>query len=170
MKALILLADRFDELQYFVLWSRLREEGLSVTLASPTGRAVTGLRGEKVEIDMPIREVNQAEYELLVVPGGYAAEELRLREEAVDIARTFIDNDRWVATVGHGIQLLLSSGALSNRSATCSPALRDDVRAVDANYRNEAVVVDRNLITGRGLQDLPSYCRALISSIHVSAS
>ena len=149
MKALILVADRFDDVQLFAPWYRLREEGLNVTLASPLGQPVKGLHGYLVEVDMPIREVNQAEYDLLLIPGGYAAEELRLREEAVDIARTFMDEDRIVAALDHGVQLLLSAGALSARQATCTPAIRDDVRLGGATYRNEAVVVDGNLITAK---------------------
>jgi protease I len=162
MKALILLADGFDDVQFFCPWYRLREEGIEVTLASPAGKTVTGLHGYQVEPDMPIIEVNPAEYDLLVVPGGQAPERLRLREEAVDIARTFMDEDRRVATLGHGPQLLLSAGALNGRHATCAPGIRDDLRAAGASYHDESIVTDGNLITARGQGELPDFCRALL--------
>jgi protease I len=163
MKALILSADGFDDLQLFCPWYRLREEGLEVTLASPGGQAITGLHGYRVAPDMPIREVNPAEYDLLIVPGGASPERLRLREDALDIARTFMEEDRRVASIGHGPQLLISAGALSGRRITCAPSIRDDVRAAGADYRDEGVTIDGNLISGRDNDDLPSFCHQLVA-------
>jgi protease I len=169
MKALILVADGFEDLELFYPWYRLREEGLEVTLASPNGQAVTGKHGYRAEPDMPIRELNPSEYEVLLIPGGHAPAALRLREEAVGIARTFMEEDRRVAAICHGPQLLLSAGALNGRYVTCAPSIRDDVRAAGANYRDEAVVVDGNLITSRGPDDLPEFCRQLVMSLGVGA-
>src|SRR5947209_5948029 len=101
MKALVLVADGFEDLQLFCPWHRLREEGFEVTLASPAGKNATGQHGYVVVADMPIREANPSEYDLLLVPGGSAPERLRLREEAIDVARTFIDEDRRVVVIGH---------------------------------------------------------------------
>src|SRR5436190_3090411 len=155
MKVLILVGDGFDDLQLFCPWYRLLEEGLTVTLATPGGQAVAGQHGYRVKADTPIREVNPAEYDLLLVPGGQSPERLRLREEAVDVARTFMDEDRPVAALGHGPQLLISAGSLSGRQATAAPGIRDDLRAADARYRDEAVVLEGNLLTGRSTEDLP---------------
>ncbi|HJZ59570.1 MAG TPA: DJ-1/PfpI family protein, partial [Gemmataceae bacterium] len=83
MKSLILVDDGFEDLTLFLPWYRLREEGMNVRLASPLMHALTGLHGYQVEPDAPIHEVNPAEYELLVIPDGPAAERLRVREEAV---------------------------------------------------------------------------------------
>src|SRR5581483_2892016 len=93
MKALVLVAEGFEDLTLFLPWYRLREEGAEVCLASPQVRPVTGQHGYRVEPDAPIHEVNPAEYDLLVIPDGPAAERLRLREEAVDVARTFMQQD-----------------------------------------------------------------------------
>jgi protease I len=169
MKALFLIADGFDDLQLFVPWYRLQEEGLAVTLASPSGLTVTGEHGYQVEPDLPIRDVSPAEFDLLFIPGGRAPERLRLREEAVDVARTFMEDDRRVCAVSHGPQLLISAGALGGRSATCHPAIRDDLRAAGASYRDDGVVLDGNLLTCRGSDDLPELCRSLLASLGARA-
>jgi protease I len=169
MKALILVADGFEDLELFCPWYRLQEEGIEVTLATPTGRAVTGRHGYAVGADMPIREVNPAEYELLLIPGGRSPEGLRLREEAVDVARTFVEEEKRIGAICHGVQLLLSAGALNGRRITCAPTIRDDVRAAGANYRDEAVVVDGNILTSRGPDDLPHFCKELVAMIHAQA-
>jgi protease I len=164
MKALILIADGFDDLQLFLPWYRLREEGAQVTLASPSGKPVTGLHDYRVEADMPIREVNPTEYDLLFVPGGDSPGALRLREEAVDVARTFMDEDRRVAVICHGAQLLISACALHGRHLTCAPEIRDDVRGAGAQYHDESVVVDGNLVSCRGQEELPEFCKALLTA------
>lgn len=168
MKALILIADRFEDLSLFLPWYRLREEGAEVILASPLMHSVAGLHGYRVEPDVRSHEVNPAEFDLLVIPDGPAAETLRLREGAVDLARTFVQEGR-VAAVGHGPQLLISAGALDARTVTCAPGIRDDVRAAGAVYRDEAAVVDGNLLTGRGPDDLPEFCRHMVALLRAGA-
>lgn len=163
MKALILAADDFEDLTLFHPWYRLREEGVEVTVASPFLHAVTGLHGYPVEPDVAIHEVNPDEFDLLLIPDGPAAERLRLREEAVDVARTFVDDGKQVAAIGHGAQLLISAGALDGRRVTCAPGIRDDVRGAGAVYSDEATITDGLLLTGRGPDDLPAFAVALMA-------
>lgn len=162
MKALILIADGFEDLQLFCPWFRLQEEGVEVKLAAPQLQTVTGRHGYTVEPDAPLHELNPSEYDLLLIPGGGAPEKLRLREEAVDIARTFVVEEKLVAAIGHGPQLLISAQTIDRRGVTCSPGIRDDVRAADAIYRDEGVHIDGSLITCRGNEDLPQFCRQLV--------
>jgi protease I len=166
MKALFLVADGFEDLQLFCPYYRLREEGVSVTVAAAhDNQAANGLHGYRIEPDMPIPELNPSEYDILVIPGGRAPERLRLREEAVDLARTFVEDGMIVAAIGHGPQLLLSAGALDGRSSTCDPGIRDDIRIAAGAYRDEGVVVDGNLITARGNDDLPEFCEQIVMAL-----
>lgn len=165
MKALILVADGFEDLTLFLPWYRLREDGVDVRLASPLMHALTGQHGYQVEPDGPIHAVNPAEYDVLIIPDGIAGERLRVREEAVDVTRTFMQDGSLVAAVGHGPQLLISAGSLDGRVVTCDPGIRDDVRAAGASYRDEAVIRDGNLLTGRGPDDLPAFCRSLVTML-----
>jgi protease I len=167
MNALFLIADGFEDIQFFCLWNRLREDSVRVTLASPQGTSVTGLRQCVVATHTPIREVNPTEYELLVIPGGYSPEKLRLREEAVDTTRTFMDEDRRVVIVGHAAQLLITAGSINGRRLTASREIRDDIRAAGGLYRDEAVVVDGALISGRGTEELPELCRKMMAGLNV---
>lgn len=166
MKALILVADGFEDLTLFLPWYRLREEGVDVRLASPLMHALTGLHGYRIEPDVRIHEVNPAEFDILFIPDGSAVEKLRQREEAVDVTRTFMqDGGSQVAAIGHGAQLLISSGVLDGRTVTCDPGIRDDVRAAGAIFRDEAVIRDGNLITARSADDLPAFCQMLVASL-----
>ncbi len=168
MKALIITDDDFEDLTVFFPWYRLREEGIDVQLASPRMHVLTGSHGYRIEPDATIHEVNPAEYDLLYIPDGIAVERLRLREEAVDVARTFMQEGMRVAAFGHGAQLLISAGALDGRRVTCTPGIRDDVRAAGGVYRDEAVVTDGNLISGRDRDDLPVFMQAITQALALS--
>jgi len=170
MKALFLIADGFEDVQFFAPYYRLREEGVTVTVACAADhQPATGLHGYAVEPDMPIPELNPSEYDVLVIPGGRSPERLRLREEAVDLARTFAQDGTLIAAVGHGPQLLSSAGALDGKSLTCDPGIRDDMRVVAAAYRDEAVIVDGQLITARGNDELPEFCQQLVAALGIGA-
>lgn len=164
MKALFLIADDFEDLQYFCPYFRLREEGGSVTVVSPEEEdAVFGLHGYAVVPDAPIQNVTPSDYDVLVIPGGRSPETLRLSEEAVDLARTFVQDGILVAAIGHGAQLLISAGALDGKTVTCEPSIRDDVRGAGGSYRDEAVVVDGLMITARGTDELHLFCESILA-------
>jgi protease I len=170
MKALFLIADGFEDLQFFCPYYRLREDGVAVTVAAAVdNHPVTGLHGYLVEADMPVPELNPSEYDILVIPGGRSPEKLRLREEAVDVARTFVQDGSLVAAVGHGAQLLISAGTLDGKSVTCDPGIRDDIRSAAGSYRDDAVVVDGPLITARGNDELPEFCEQIIFALGAKA-
>ncbi len=169
MKSLILAADGFEDLELFCPLYRLQEEGVDVTVATPLGQAVTGTRGYRAAANSPLSEINSAEYDLLIVPGGGSPERLRLREEAVAAARMFMEEGRRVAVLSKGPQLLISAGALNGRQLTSAPGIRDDLRAAGAFYRDDAVVLDGNLLSCRGIADLPEFCRQLIALLAVRA-
>jgi deglycase len=165
MKALILIADGFEDLQFFYPWYRLQEEGVPVTVASSSGQPLMGLHGYRVEPDMPIHELNPSEYDLLVIPGGASPEKLRQREQAVDVTRTFMEEERLVAIIGHGAQLLISAGAIDGRALTSAPGIRDDVRAAGGVWREEGTFIDGLLISGRSSDDLPAFCQQIVDAL-----
>lgn len=160
-KALIILADRFEDLSLYLPWYRLREEGVEVTLASPLLHSLTGEHGYNVEPDCRIHEVTPTDFDLLVIPDGPCTESLRLREEALDVTRTLATDGR-VAAIGHGAQVLMSAGAIDGKTVTASPGIRDDIRAAGAAYRDVAFVQDGNILTCRGADDLPEFLRMMV--------
>lgn len=166
MKALFLIADEFEDVQFFVPYFRLREAGASITIAAAIdNKPATGLHGYVIEPDMPIPELSPSEYDVLVIPGGRSPEKLRLREEAVDLARTFVQDGTPVAAIGHGIQLMISAGSVDGKYVACSPGVRDDVRCAGGTYRDESCVVDGGLITARGTDELHLFCDAIVTNV-----
>jgi len=161
MKALMLAADGFEDSELLYPYYRLREEGIEVDIAAPAKASIMGKHGYTVEANMAFLDANPEEYDLLVLPGGKAPETVRLDKMAVSLTQVLFNAERPVAAICHGAQTLISAGVMRDRRATCWPGIRDDLKAAGADYVDEEVVVDENLITSRCPNDLPAFCREI---------
>ena len=65
--------------------------------------------------------------------------------------------------------MLISAGAIEGKLVTCHLGIRDDIRAAGAAYQDDAAIVDGNLLTGRGADDLPAFCRKLVELLNATA-
>ena len=164
MKALILVASHVEDIEFFYPYYRLQEEGWEVDVATPDGQTIVGEHEYGFDPDMKIAEASAEDYDLLVLPGGKAPERVRMAPESVEIARSMLEAGKTVAAICHGIQTLISADVLKGRRATCWPAIRDDARAVGAEYLDQDVVVDGNLVTSRRPDDLPAFCREMLTA------
>ncbi len=165
MKALIISANNFEDTEVLYPYYRIKEEGWNVDVAAPEGDRITGKHGLFVSVDKSLYDVNPNEYDMLVIPGGRAPEEVRLNKDALRIVKSFFEDDKYVAALCHGPQVLISAGEMNGRSATCWPGIKDDIIAAGGKYRDAEVVVDGNLITSRKPDDLPAFMREVVSVI-----
>lgn len=166
MKALIVTTDGFEDSELTYPYYRLQEAGIDVEIATPDGESVTGKIGEEMDADLAISEASEDEYDLLVVPGGNAPEDLRLEaEEAITLVQEFDDSGKPIASVCHGAQLLISADVLEGREATGFWAIQVDMENAGATFVDEECVVDDNLITARYPADLPAWLSGLFEQI-----
>lgn len=166
-RALILAADGFEDSELLVPYYRLKEADCTVDIAGPeSGAVLTGKHGYTVKTDLAFDDIKPGDYDALVIPGGRAPETVRLSAAALRAVREIMKEEKPVASICHGAQVLISAGVIADRSATCWQGIRDDVKAAGAHYSDEEVVVDRNLITSRSPEDLPAFCRELLKQIH----
>ncbi len=165
MKALIAIADGFEDSEFFYPYYRLLEEGIEVDVAGPEMGKVTGKHGYEFEAGIPLSNVQDADYDLLVLPGGKGPETVRLYPAVVKLAETMVGDGRIVAAICHGPQILVSADVLHGRCATCWEGVRDDIKAAGADYVDEEVVVDGNLITSRSPADLPAFFKTVLASL-----
>lgn len=164
-KALILCADGFEDSELLVPRYRLLEAGWKVDVAAPKKGVVTGKYGIPVEANLTITDVKPAGYDLLILPGGKGPETVRLEKGALDAVKMFFKENKPVAAICHGPQILISAGVLRGRRATSWIGIRDDLIAAGANYSDDEVVVDGNLITSRQPTDLPAFLREIMKAV-----
>lgn len=165
MKALIISADNFEDTELLVPLYRLKEEGVTVDIASIKKGKIKGKHGYEVEANKSLKEIKPDEYDILILPGGKAPEAVRKEKEALDIARYFFEKNKPVAAICHGPQILISANLLKGRHATCYRTVADELRASGAIYEDREVVVDGNLITSRQPSDLPAFMREIVKHI-----
>lgn len=166
MKALILTADGFEDSELLVPYYRLREEDVIVDIAAPARGVIRGEHGYKVEATRTMDEVRPGDYDLLIVPGGPAAETLSGDKAALRIAEWFLEQHKLTAAICHGPLVLLETGLMEERQATCHPSIAFALRSAHAHYLNREVVVDNHLVTSRGPADLPAFMREIMKIMH----
>lgn len=165
-KVAILIEDLYQVLEVWYPLFRLREEGIVVqTIGTGTKETYSSKEGYPVKADASIDKVRPSDFDGVIIPGGYAPDILRRYEKVVDFVKKLDCDGKVVASICHGGWLLVSAGILKGRRATCFFAIKDDLIAAGAKYKDEEVVVDENLITSRKPEDLPRFVQEIIRSL-----
>jgi protease I len=167
MQGIILAADGVEDRELLYPYDRLREEGVRVDIAAPEPGPVAGRHDcYPIEATQAFFDMWGADYyDVLVLPGGTAPERIRHNGRVHALIRDMLGAGNVVVAIGHGVETLVSMDVLDGRQATCAPGVRDELELAGAQYVDEPVVVDGNLITGRGVDDLPHICREMIKAL-----
>jgi 4-methyl-5(b-hydroxyethyl)-thiazole monophosphate biosynthesis len=148
-RVLIAIADGSEEVEITSVVDVLRRAGALVTIASVDEQEVTLSRGMRLVADQLIRDCQQEEYDLIVLPGGMpGTEHLRDCDLLIDMLKAQKQSGRLIAAICAAPVLVLHYyGLLENIKATCYPSLADELPHQEAVEFN--VVVDQNFITSR---------------------
>ncbi|NVN92725.1 MAG: type 1 glutamine amidotransferase [Desulfuromonadales bacterium] len=162
MKALILSANNFEDLELLVPLYRLQEAGYGVDIAASETGSISGKHGYAVLVDKIFVDVDPADYAVLILPGGKAPAEIRDKPSVQTIVRAFFNADKPVGAICHGPKILVSAGLLNGRRATCCRTVAKYLQDAGAEYLDSEVVVDGRLVTSRQPDDLPAFMRELM--------
>ena len=165
MKALIISADNFEDSELLVPYYRLKEEGIAVDVASMKAGSIKGKHGYEVEVTKALKDVDAGAYDILILPGGRAPEAVRKEKKALDLARSFFEENRPVAAICHGGQTLISAGLVKGHRVTCYKSVAPEMKEAGALYEDAEVVVDNNLISSRQPSDLPAFMREIMKKL-----
>lgn len=165
----VVLAKNFEDIEATSPIASLELHHADVTVVGVERGPVEGKKGEVIEVTTTFDDVSPDEFDLLLIPGGGAPENLRIHDGAVSFTRDFMATNKPVAAICHGPQLLISAKVLNGRTLTCVSKIRDDVVNAGGHYVDEELVVDGNLITSRTPADLPSFNDAMLRSLGVPA-
>jgi protease I len=121
-------------------------------------------KGDTFSVDAIVGDADPESYDGLVLPGGVAnPDALRTDEDAVAFVRDFVESGRPVAAICHAPWTLAEADVVRGRRMTSWPSLQTDLRNAGAEWVDEEVVVDGNLVTSRKPDDLPAFNDALLS-------
>lgn len=161
MKALIVSGQHFEDSELLAPYHRLLKEGIETHIASSQAGVIRGKHGCQMEA-LALAAIDGNQYDLLILPGGKAPSVLRKDEVLLDLVRHFVGSGKTVAAICHGPQILVSAGVLAGRRATCYRGMAKELQGAGAEYLDQRVVVDGNLITSRIPADLPDFLREII--------
>ncbi len=165
-KTIILVEDTYNDREFWYPYYRLQEAGSEVVVVGPDGGKVyTGAAGIKAISDKGVGQLAAADYDALIIPGGYAPDRMRRNPAMVQLVRDMVLENKVVAAICHAGWMLASAKILSGRTVTSFFAIKDDVIHAGANYVDQEVVVDGKLITSRKPDDLPAFLKAIIDAL-----
>ncbi|MCK5179282.1 MAG: type 1 glutamine amidotransferase [Candidatus Omnitrophica bacterium] len=165
-KIAILVEDLYQVLEVWYPLLRLKEEGVAVSLIGTGSKDTYGSKeGYPAEVDASINDVDPGDFDGVIIPGGFAPDILRRYERVIQFVKKIHDDGKVVAAICHGGWLLVSADIVRGRKATCFFAIKDDLVAAGADYVDEEVTVDGNIITSRKPEDLPAFMGEIIEKL-----
>jgi protease I len=153
-----LLTNGFEDTELTSPWRAVTDAGATAVLVSPVSGTIVGKKGHTQAVDVAVADADAADFDALVLPGGVVnADHLRLDQHAIAFTKAFFDREKPVAAICHAPWILIEAGAVAGRRLTSYPSLTTDLRNAGANWVDEEVVDDRNLVTSRTPADLPAF-------------
>lgn len=158
--------DVYEDLELWYPRIRLEEEGWQVRVAGPqAGRIYQGKHGYPCVADARIADMRADDFDALLIPGGFAPDKLRRDPKVLQLTREFDARRKPIAFICHAGWICISAGILRGRKATSTVGIRDDMVNAGADWSDQALVVDGNLISSRTPKDLHVFARALVDSL-----
>lgn len=163
MKILLFVDDVYEDLELWYPKYRLIEAGYETVVAGPEAkRSYTGKHGYPCRSDAALGEVRDADYAGLVIPGGFAPDQLRRRHDVLALTRAFHDSGRLVAHICHAGWIPISAGIMKGFRCTSTPGIKDDLINAGADWVDESLVIDRHMVSSRRPDDLPFFCKGIL--------
>jgi protease I len=164
IRLLMFVEDSYEDLELWYPKLRLTEAGAHVTVAAPEmGRVYRGKHSYPCAADAAIGDMEAADFQGVVIPGGFMPDKLRRDPKVRELVRNFADGGKLVAAICHGGWIPISAGVYRGVRVTGSLGIKDDLVNAGAQWEDASVVVDRHFVSSRKPDDLPDFCRAIIT-------
>jgi len=161
-----LIADLFKDVEYLQPTAEFRNAGHQVECIGLNGAGkVKGLDSKTVQVDRDIKDVVSNDYDVLFIPGGYSTDTLREDENIIYLVRNFLNLEKPVFVVGHGLQLLISACLLAGRRVAARKSLAQDTVNAGGIISDRKVMIDSNLITCSSDAELPTFIIACLQKL-----
>jgi len=170
-KVAVVATDYFEEAELTEPVKALRDAGATVEIIAPKSGEIKGVKhvdpGQSVKVDKTLDEADPDGYDGLVLPGGAVnADHLRMDQKARDFVVKMMDEqNKPTAVICHAPWMLVSAGLARGKKLTSYFTIQDDMRNAGADWVDQEVVVDGNLITSRKPDDIPAFNKAVISAL-----
>jgi protease I len=168
MTVAILVANGFEQVELVEPRKALAQAGAETRVVSPKDGRVRGWNftdwGDEVSVDVALNRAQPHDFDALLLPGGVMnPDTLRMQAEAVAFVRAFFDAGKPVAVICHGPWTVIEAGVARGRRIASWPSLKTDLRNAGAEWVDQEVVVDGNLVSSRKPDDIPAFNREMLA-------
>jgi protease I len=162
----VLAEDMYEDLELWYPLIRMKEAGADVDVVGMPGvESYDSKHGYPARVTVAVDEVSAGHFDAVIIPGGYAPDRMRRHKPLLDLVRGVFDKGGIVAFICHAGWVPISAGIVAGKRVTSFFAIKDDLVNAGAEWVDEPVVQDGNLISSRTPSDLPAFCRAIIAAL-----
>ena len=162
----ILAENNYEDQELWYPFYRLLEAGADVfVVGTGTATVYASKHGYPVKVDAEAATVDAGQFDLIVIPGGWAPDLMRRSGAMVGLVRDAVEQDRLVAAICHAGSMLCSANVIRGRRVTSAKSIRDDMVNAGGIWVDEEVVRDGGLITSRKPDDLPAFMRTIVGAL-----
>ncbi len=162
----VLVEKLYEDLELWYPVYRLREAGCTVSILGPkAGETYLSKHGYPAKADTSAATVTAADFDGLIIPGGYSPDHMRRCKPMVELVTEAAASGKVIASICHGPWMLCSAKCLKGRRVTGFYAIRDDVENAGGIWEDAAVVIDGNIVTSRTPDDLPAFMIGFLKTL-----
>jgi protease I len=163
----VIIDEWFEDPEYTEPAKAFKAAGHDVvTVGLEKGKTVRGKKeNTPVVIDLSVEEAGIEDFDALLIPGGYSPDKLRAHDAPVRFVRDFTKSGKPVFSICHGPQILITADVLKGRKITGWKSVVQDIKNAGAEFLDQEVVVDGNLVSSRFPGDLPAFIRASLGTL-----
>lgn len=170
LRVAILATHGFEESELLSPKKALEEAGAETQVVALELGEIQGMQhdkpGQRVSVHETVMTADSADFDALLLPGGLMnPDSLRTNEEALAFVRSFFEAGKPVGAICHAPQILISADLVKGRKMTAVKAVQKDLQNAGAIVSDEAVVVDKGLVTSRTPDDLPAFNAKLLEEV-----
>ena len=166
-KVAFILDQMYEDSEFRVPYDRIREAGHEpVVIGLESGKKLEGKSdGDTVTTDRAIGDVTASEFAALVIPGGYSPDKIRTDAKMVQLTKDIHAAGKPVAAICHAGWMLAEADIVKNKTVTSWPSIKTDLENAGAEWVDQEVVEDGNLITSRKPDDVPMFSEAILRAL-----
>lgn len=166
-KVAVVITNMFEDDEYVKPAAALKKAGHElVHIGLKSGETVKGKSAQTpVKVDKTVKDVKVGDFEALLIPGGYSPDKLRTDADVVRFVKEFVESGKPVCAICHAPQLLINAQVLKGRRIAGWKSLVQDIKNAGAEYIDQEVVEDGNLISSRGPDDIPAFIQACLKRL-----
>ena len=164
-KIAIFVENFFEDLEFWYPYLRMKEEEADVCVVAPKVETYQGKHGLTAKADQSIVGVKTDEFNALIIPGGYSPDHMRRTPEMVEFVKRMDEEKKPIAAICHAGWMLASADVIKGKKVTSFYSIKDDLIHAGAEWIDQEVVRDGNIITSRNPHDLPAFCKEIIKTL-----